>query len=202
MFERALVTPVADNDDATRTRLLDAAYEQFCRRGIARTSMEDVAREANLSRVTVYRKFETRDALVDEVVLREFRRYFHQFLVDIAQAPTVADRVVVGFVSSLRSISGNPLISELIGAEPGGQGSIVGDGGRNLAAVQEFVAGQLRREQRAGTVSSDLDVDLVAEMMVRISASFLMVPSRTVDLHDDDQVAAVARKFLLPMLEV
>ena len=44
------------------------------------------------------------------------------------------------------------------------------------------------------------DVDLVAEMMVRISASFLTVPSRVVDITDDAQLAAVARQFLVPML--
>ena len=52
------------------------------------------------------------------MVRREFRRYFDQFLVDIEQAETVADRVVLGFVSSLRAIRRNPLIGGLIAAEP------------------------------------------------------------------------------------
>ena len=50
-------------------------------------------------------------------------------------------------------------------------------------------------------MSTDLDVDLVAEMMVRISASFLTVPSRIVAIDDDDQLADVARRFLVPMLQ-
>lgn len=38
-------------------------------------------------------------------------------------------------------------------------------------------------------------------MMVRVSASFLAIPSELVDLDDDEQVAEVARRFLVPMLE-
>ncbi|MBJ8345485.1 TetR/AcrR family transcriptional regulator [Antrihabitans sp. YC2-6] len=204
MLERAFTDAVegADVSDQTRTRLLDAAYDQFCRMGIQRSSMEDVARRADLSRITVYRRFATKDLLVEQVVLREFRRYFDEFLVDISHARTTADRVVLGFVSSLRAIRGNPLIGGLLAAEPNLlAGSMIGDDGRMLATVRQFLAVQLRREQSAGNVSVDLDVDLVAEMMVRISASFLAIPCHIVDLDDDAQLEAIARQFLVPMLK-
>jgi AcrR family transcriptional regulator len=188
--------------DETRVRVLDAAYEQFCRMGIQRSTMEDVAKRAGVSRITVYRRFATKDALVEQVVRREFRRYFDRFLIDIQQAETAADRVVLGFVSSLRAIRRNPLIGGLIAAEPDLLvSSMIRDGGRTLATVREFVAGQLRQEQRAGKVSGELDTDFVAEMMVRVSASFLAIPSHLVDLDDDEQLAALARRFLVPMLD-
>ncbi|WAL68533.1 TetR family transcriptional regulator [Amycolatopsis cynarae] len=203
LLERAYSDAVerVDEVDENRGRVLDAAYEQFCRMGIQRSTMEDVARRAGVSRITVYRRFATKDALVEQVIRREFRRYFDQFLIDIEEAATVADRVVVGFVSSLRAIRRNPLIGGLITVEPDLLvSSMITDNGGMLATVRQFVAGQLRREQRAGHVSSELDTDLVAEMMVRISASFLVIPSRIVDLDDDGQLAALARRFLVPML--
>ncbi|MGI8334276.1 TetR/AcrR family transcriptional regulator [Actinomadura scrupuli] len=204
LLERAYVDAVerVDDMDETRARVLDAAYEQFCRTGIQRSTMEDVARRAGISRITVYRRFATKDALVEQVVRREFRRYFDRFLIDIEQAETAADRVVLGFVSSLHAIRRNPLIGGLIATEPDLLvSSMISDGGRTLATVRQFVAGQLRHEQRAGNVSSDLDTEFVAELMVRISASFLAIPSHLIDLDDDDQLAAVARRFLVPMLE-
>lgn len=189
--------------DRTKVRLLDAAYEQFCRMGIQRSSMEDVARRAELSRVTVYRRFATKDALVEQVILREFRRYFDQFLIDIRHAHTAADRVVVGFVSSLRAFRENPLIGGLMAAEPTLlAGSMIADDGRMLGAVSQFVAGQLRREQEAGKVPEDLDTDLVADVMVRISASFLTARSQVVDVDDTEQLTMVARQFLVPMLRL
>ncbi|WP_084781067.1 TetR/AcrR family transcriptional regulator [Planobispora rosea] len=204
LLERAYIDAVerVDDMDDTSTRILDAAYEQFCRMGIRRSTVEDVARRAGVSRITVYRRFATKDALVEHVVRREFRRYFDRFLIDIEQARTAADRVVLGFVSSLRAIRSNPLIGGLIAAEPDLLvPSMTNDGGRTLATVRQFVAGQLRREQRAGHVPGDLNADLVAELMVRISASFLAIPSHVIDLDDDAQLAAVARRFLVPMLE-
>ncbi|WP_394618867.1 TetR/AcrR family transcriptional regulator [Lentzea sp. JNUCC 0626] len=192
----------ADSDDEVTTRLLDAAYEQFRRKGIKRSSVADVAKLAGLSRITVYRRFATKDALVQQVVRREFRRYFDQFIVDVQGAETVADRVVVGFVSSLRAIRDNPLIGGLMEVEPDAVvPSMTGDEGRTLAAVREFVASRLRWEQHAGTVAEAVDVDVVAEMMVRISASFLVIPSHVIDLDDDEQLRAVARRYLVPMLD-
>ncbi|MDJ1132132.1 TetR/AcrR family transcriptional regulator [Streptomyces iconiensis] len=200
--EAAETTERADDSDEITTRVLDAAFEQFCRMGMRRSTMEDVARRAGVSRITVYRRFTSKDALVEQVVQREFRRYFDQFSVDVQSAETVADRVVLGFVSSLRVIRGNPLIGGLMAAEPDAVvPSMTGDEGRTLAVVRQFVAGRLRREQQAGNVARDVDVEVVAEMMVRISASFLVIPSQVIDIDDEEQVREVARRFLVPMLE-
>lgn len=192
--------PAGDTDEVT-ARLLDAAHDQFCRFGIRRSTMEDVARHAGVSRITAYRRFATKDALVEQVVRREFRRYLDRFRVEIRQAGTAADRVVLGFVSSLRAIRGNPLIGGLMAAEPDLLlPSMITDGGRTLATVRRFVAGQLRREQRGGHIAPDLDVESVAEVMVRLSASFLVIPSQLVDLDDPAQVTDLARRYLVPLL--
>lgn len=204
VLERAFAEAAeqADESDETTTRVLDAAFEQLCRMGIRRSTMEDVARRAGVSRITVYRRFASKEALVQQVVQREFRRYFDQFIIDVQEAETVADRVVLGFGSSLRAIRSNPLIGGLMEAEPEAVvPSMTGDGGRTLAVVQQFVAGRLRREQQAGNVAGDVDVGVVAEMMVRVSASFLVIPSHVIDLDDEEQVRAVARQFLVPMLD-
>jgi AcrR family transcriptional regulator len=203
LLERAFTDAVerAGDADEITTRVLDGAYEQFCQIGIRRSTMEDVARRAGVSRITVYRRFATKDALVEQVVRREFRRYFDQFLIDIKQARTVADRIVLGFVSSLRAIRRNPLIGGLMSVEPDVLVPyLVGGDGQTLAAVQRFVAGQLRLEQRAGNVPAGVDVQLVAELMARVSASFLLTPSHVVDPDDEEQMRSLARQFLVPML--
>ncbi|HEY8544296.1 MAG TPA: TetR family transcriptional regulator [Acidimicrobiales bacterium] len=197
----AVVEGDVGEDDATSAGILDAAFELFCHIGVQRTTMEDVARRAGVSRITVYRRFATKGALVDHVVRREIRRYFDRFLVDIEQARTAADRVVVGFVSSLRAIRHNPLIRNLMAADPDALiPTTIGDNGRTFATVQAFVAGQLRREQQAGNVDPAVNVDIVAELMVRLCASFLVIPSRVVDLDDEEQLRDLARQFLVPML--
>lgn len=205
MFGRVLSDSAAgpDADDEIRSRILDAARDQFSAIGVRHSTMDDVARRAGVARITVYRRFPTRDALVEQVTLREYRQYFDQFLVDIRKAKTVEDRVVLGFVSSLRAIRGNPIVQGLLTAEPDLLAhTMVGDDGGLVAVVRRFVANQLRREQDAGQVAATVDVDLVAEMMVRISASFLTTPSEIVDIDDEQQLADIARRFLVPMLAV
>jgi AcrR family transcriptional regulator len=87
LLERALAD-VAEpiEDEAVTAKLLDAAAEQFRQVGIRRTTMEEVANRAGDARITVYRRFANKDALVEQVVRREFRRYFGQFVLDIADA--------------------------------------------------------------------------------------------------------------------
>src|SRR5215475_8430499 len=87
--------------DEVSGRILESARELFARFGPARTTMDDVARAADITRVTVYRRFSTKDILLEAVLRREFQLYFAQFEVDVAECRTVADRVAVGFASSL-----------------------------------------------------------------------------------------------------
>ena len=202
LLERAFADALGRTDrDDPNAAILDAAYDLFCRQGIQRTTMDDVARKARLSRITVYRRMVSKEALVEAVLLRDFRQYVDRFLSDIAGAETVADRVVVGFVSSLRATRSNPMMAGLMAADPHSVApSIVGEDGRVMAAVARVLAGQLRLEQRAGNIAAGVDVDVVAELMVRLSASFFLSPSEVIDLDDDEQVAAIARRYLVPML--
>jgi len=54
--------------DATRRRvLIDAARACFLQFGYAKTSLDDIARRANLSRPLIYRKFKNKEALFGAV---------------------------------------------------------------------------------------------------------------------------------------
>ena len=56
-----------------------AALAQFAEFGIRRSTIDDVARRAGVSRVTVFRRFETKQRLVEVVVAREIRRAVAEF---------------------------------------------------------------------------------------------------------------------------
>ncbi|GAA4679968.1 TetR/AcrR family transcriptional regulator [Gordonia humi] len=207
LFERA--TRKAINDprqrpaDPTREKLLVAAYEQFCIDGIAGASMEDVAKRAGTSRITIYRKFDSKDDLVDEVIAHELGRYFEYFRRAMTEADTFAERLVTGFVTSIQQIWSNPLIKRLIADDPAlVPGLVGGGGGRNMHAVSSFVAAALHREQDDGNLDSSVDPDLAAELIARITGSFVTLPGGLVELDDTEQLEQLARQYLLPMLKV
>lgn len=198
---RDAARPPAGREDKTRTKLLDAAYDQFCETGISRASMEEVARRAGTARITIYRKFENKDALVEAVMLREFQRYFGEFLVEMGKAATVADRVVAGFVTSLRTIGGNPLIRRLLEIEAAAvPGLVSGGDSRTMFQVRDFVAAQIRREQEAGNIAADVSTMLAADVMVRLTGSLLTSPSDLIELDDEEALTAMAREFILPVV--
>src|SRR5207244_71690 len=69
-------------------RLLQATFACVARYGIAKTTVEDVAREAGISRATVYRQFPGgKDQLVADTIRWESTRFFADLAVAIEHSP-------------------------------------------------------------------------------------------------------------------
>src|SRR5262245_31637084 len=78
-----------------RQRLLDAAEACFQRFGLEKTTLEDVAAAANVSRQTVYNHFRGgREELLEAVFLRDVQEQIDQSLEIMRSAPTFAVGVV------------------------------------------------------------------------------------------------------------
>jgi AcrR family transcriptional regulator len=195
----ALTRALADapSDDDTSTRILDAALELAAATGLRHLTMDDVARRARVGRMTVYRRFNDRQGLVDALNARELRRCLAEL--DAAADPSqpIADQVAAGFVTSIRLATEHPLLASLARAEPD---SVLGALNAGVFAVAtEFLAGRLRLAQEAG-VLGDLDVSASAELLVRLALSFVLVPGSRLPLGDPDELAAIARVQIAPML--
>lgn len=54
--------------DATRARILDAAYALLYRQGFARTSVDAIAAAAEITKRTLYQHFDSKDAVVEAVL--------------------------------------------------------------------------------------------------------------------------------------
>jgi AcrR family transcriptional regulator len=65
---RASSNAAASADESRRERLLDAAIATFLRFGFRKTSMEEVARAAHLSRQALYLHFPSKEKLFEEAV--------------------------------------------------------------------------------------------------------------------------------------
>ena len=109
-----LTMPAAD----TRGRILDAAFDAIAVFGIARLSLEDVARRAGLSRQTLYRYFRTKDDVVAAVILRE-----EQALLEVVTAAgmtheDVRDALEAAILATLVAGREHPLLGRLLETEP------------------------------------------------------------------------------------
>jgi AcrR family transcriptional regulator len=201
VFALALDPRVSPPDDATSRRVLDAALALAAASGLRHLSMDEVARRAGVGRMTVYRRFGSRGALVDALAVRECRRCLEQM--DAAAPPDapVADQVAEGFVTALRIAREHPLLNRLARVEPESVlAALAADGGAVFAAARGFVAARLRASQEAG-VLGPAAVDEAAEVLVRLAFSFVLLQDSVLALDDDDAVRATARRVVAPILE-
>lgn len=178
-----------------RVRLADAALHCFAGQGIARTTLDDVARTAGCSRATVYRVFPGgKDGLVAAVVDTEVARFFSALALRMGAASNLEDVLVAGMNEAAVRITDHPALSFLLDHEPEvvlphltftHMDSV-------LAVSSTFTAPFL------GRFLDHDEAKRVAEWAARIVLSHLLCPSDGVDLTDEVRVRHLVRTFVLP----
>src|SRR4051794_19437310 len=187
-------------EDAVFDRVAAAALEEFAEHGIRRTSIEDVARRAGVSRMTVFRRFESKQGLVEVVIAREVRRGMEELDLLWEGAETLEDRLVEGFAFAGRYVRVHPLFNGILRREPEVLlPPLTVDGGPVLGLYRSLIADRLQAEVDAGRAVTS-DVDGVAEVTARLAISLLLTRDGDITLDDPDSVVRLVRLVLLPML--
>jgi TetR/AcrR family transcriptional regulator, repressor for uid operon len=194
------VSPVV-GEDALFDRVAAAALDEFAEHGIRRTSMEDVARRAGVSRMTVFRRFTSKQRLVEVVIAREVHRGMQELDLLWEGAETLEDRLVAGFEFAGRYVSGHPLFDRLLRSEPDVLlPPLTIDGGPVLELYRSLIANRLQAEVNAGRAATS-DIDGVAEVIARLAISLLLTRDGTITLDDPNSVRRLVNLTLLPMLQ-
>src|SRR5213596_1118372 len=104
-----MVTLVGDDRVATQEhRIIDAALRCIARWGIAKTTLDDVAREASCSRATIYRLFPGgKDSLLEATATTEIARFFTALGRHLDDAADLEDMLVAGITFAARSLAGH-----------------------------------------------------------------------------------------------
>jgi len=197
LLQRALV-PEAAGLDATGERIVAAALSQFEDFGIRRTTMEDVARRAGVSRVTIYRRFPQKERLIETVVLREVHSFFAQVEAAVAPLGSVEDRIVEGFAFTLAAARGHGLLTRLLRTEPEMLlPHLTVEGGPLIAAGRAFLARQMRIAQ---SDVPEADLEVVAELVGRLVLSFLLTPESAAAVQSPRKAREFARRWIAPLM--
>ncbi|MGV0810757.1 helix-turn-helix domain-containing protein [Mycolicibacterium boenickei] len=209
-FVRKLATPDPTvlarvrEPDAISTRVLNATLEQAELVGIRRTTMEDVARRSGVGRATLYRRFPTKDALIDALVLSEARRYLEGSAQARAHAENLEDRLVYGTVFTVTFLRDHALLKKLLRTEPETiLPSLTIDAGAIIDFATDYSAAQLRTDLYGTdptTPEQDRHVRTVAELHTRLTLSFIVTPHTSIKLATLDDTREYVRTYLLPMV--
>jgi AcrR family transcriptional regulator len=179
----------------TEARITDAALRCVARWGLAKTTLEDVAREAGCSRATLYRAFPGgKDALFSAVADAELRSLELTVALAVDAAADLEDALVAAITSVARHLEAHAVFQFLLANEP----ELV----LPHLAFHELDA-LLARVRAVGgpMLEGHLEPDVAArtaEWVARIVISYTCSPAAGVQLTDDDAVRRLVRAFVLP----
>jgi AcrR family transcriptional regulator len=176
-------------------RVVDAALRCIARWGVAKTTLDDVAREAGWSRATVYRLFPGgKDAVLETVVEVELERFFCALDERLAAAADLEDLLVAGMSEAGARITRHPALRFLVAHEP----EVIlpqisfARAERVLAKAASFASPYLTRWL------GPEEAHRVGEWVTRIVISYAAAPSNSVDVADPASVRRLVRSFMLP----
>jgi len=179
-----------------RIRIVDAALACVARQGLSRTTLDDIAAGAGVSRATVYRVFPGgRDAVLRATVDTEVARLFSELAVVMGEAVDLEEALVDGIVTAARRLSEHPALAALVAREPGvvltqlcfDRFDRVLEVASGFAAP--FLARWLEPDQAARA----------AEWAARIVVSYLVTPGQCLlEVTDRDDVAALVGRYVVP----
>lgn len=163
--------------EQARDRLVDAAEACFARFGVAKTTLEDIASEAGVSRATVYRYFEGgRDEIVLGVVLREARTFLATLDRRVQREGTLADAIVEGVLYTVAAVRKSQHLALLFAPEVAGQTtSIAGASTALFELTNDFLRPIFERARAEGRIRRDVVADDAAEFVLRMILSLLSV---------------------------
>lgn len=186
----------SDGPDEVAEALLTAGRELIEAFGIRRLRMDDVARQAGYGRATLYRRFATRDDLVWAVVNREVTTTLTDIAQQIAPIPDLRDRVVEAFAVTLEEVRANALVRRLLQIEPDLLLPHLTTGGAGALDIGRDLMGRLLREAKVAGALRDVDVEVTADLLVRVCHSMLLTPAGPVAVDDPASLRAFARTFI------
>ena len=188
------LTPMGDVLEA---RIIEATLRCVARWGIAKTTLDDVAREAGCGRATIYRTFSGGKGSVLEATLRhELERCVKTIDDAVRDLDTLEEVLVAGTSAASKFISGHEPLLFLIAHEPDTVLPLIAFDKLShvFDAAAACVAPHLAR------FLPDHEVPRAAEWVTRVVLTYTFNPAPSIDLRNDADARRLVRTYLLPAL--
>lgn len=174
--------------EAAADRILDAAERLFTEQDPSSVGMNEIARAAGCSRATLYRYFDSREALRTAYVHRETHRLGRKILQAIERVGDPHQRLVAGISATLRMVRESPALSAWFGS------TVLPIGGE-LAGQSEVITALASNFLNSLGPDDPAVVQRRARWTVRMIISLLMFPGR-----DEDDEQAMIEEFVVPVV--
>jgi AcrR family transcriptional regulator len=181
-----------------RDRVYAGTYECVARFGLAKTTVDDIARAAGVSRATVYRMFPGgRDQVMRETVGWEMNRFFARLAAEVEDAPGLETRLERGLSFARVSLLDHEVLQKVLATEPDALLPLMTiEQHRVLRYITAYLAPLLEAERAAGRLREGVDVEVAADYVARMLLSLIGSPGRW-DLGDPAAVRQLMGRELL-----
>ncbi len=181
-------------EEGPRERILAATYACVARWGLSKTTIEDAAREAGLSRATVYRYFPGgREELIDAVVSWQYLQFFGRLYEEVQGAASLEELLERGLAFAGRSLLEHEVFQKVVETEPEILlPKLTVETNKTVGLIAAFLVPYLYQHG----VAPGVDVQGAADVLARMILSLMAAPGRW-DLQDPVQVASLVRTELL-----
>ena len=182
-------------------RLVDAMLACVSRWGVAKTTLDDVARQAGCSRATIYRVFPGgKDSLIEATVRAEVARFLRVEAAALEQCDALDDLLVTVISTAARHLSQHEALQFLLANEPEVVlPLVVFSRMDHVYAIGASVPRSVPRAAFAQHLGDD-EAPRAAEWVARLTVSYVLCPSDVYDLCDPDAVRRLVRTYVLPGL--
>ena len=165
--------------------MVDAVERCFERFGVIKTTLEDVAQEAGVSRQTVYRYFGRRSALFRSVVMRTLVRHWETIDRLFGSRADLREWMLDAILYCLREVPSERqhLLVKQLHLYDDGMTLVLSDEGLKpaLAAIRR----QFDRAQDRKLLKPGVSMELVVEWMYRLIHSYVLLPSHRLADEED-----------------
>ena len=187
-------TTVEADREATRARICDAALRCIERWGLGKTSVEDVATAARISRATVYRYFPGgRDELIRETVAGEVQCFFERLGCALADDEGIEAKLVHGLVVGHRALDDHRLLQQVLSTD---REALLAEFAELAPMLVDEVRNELASVLVGERLRAGIDVPAAADYLARLFLSYLTT-SGGHDLSDREAVGRLVRTFFV-----
>ncbi len=186
-------TPKKDFNN-TQNKIINAAIVCVKRWGVEKVNLNDIAKEAGVTRPTVYSYFSNRDEIIQQALLQSAYLFGAKALKHLQKFDTAKERTVEAVVYSLKRLPKEPSLALLKNTD---MSNIINNKGLSTPEGQQILRSLFRMILIEKSFEDD-ELDEIAEVTARFMLSLLTIKSPK--KRNDKELRSFIERRLLPSL--
>lgn len=189
-------------------RILAAANDLFVHYGYDKTTVSDIASRAGVSKGTIYLHFESKDALLEGLIIREMKSYAEKWL-ELIEADPRGGTIAGMYKNSLYALSSSPFMAAMFKRDGRVLGNYLRKPDNFFRSFREEQTQSPRYEfvkmmQNAGAIRQDIDPKVIAHIMDMLAYGLVgmdnVVPEEDIPPIEDiiEGIADIMDRALTP----